>query len=180
MSAGVNVHPNSLANLMPAWQAGKTPNPGGNRKGTPHADAAYAKLSCMSLEDLHKYNPPNVVEYAVKQGIIRACEAPDWQAAHAALKELADRLDGKPEQRKVVEHTVSAETRQQVVGEAYFRFFAATEEEEALASVRAIYAAKRAEDEALMRQRVQEAIAYDSEAIATYLVEAERVVTGGG
>jgi hypothetical protein len=57
----------------------------------------------MPIEELRAYETLDSVEFAVKNGILRACDADDWQAAHAALKELADRLDGKPKQNVQIE-----------------------------------------------------------------------------
>ena len=178
-----SMHPNSLAAIAPhrlksgdEWRG----NPGGHPKGAPRVDVCYARLGAMPIDDLRAYEPKHAIEHSVKQAILRACEAPDWQAAHAALKELADRLDGKPEQRKVVEHTVNVEVRQAITVRAYFLLFMAIEREEAIAAVDECFRLKAAGEYDAMLAAVEAAVVKDSEVVQPYLVEAERVVTGGG
>jgi hypothetical protein len=160
------------------FKRGVSGNPGGNFKKTPHVDSAYKRLGAMSLEDLRAYVPAHAIEYAVKNAILRACEASDWQAAHAALKELADRIDGKPVQTKVVEHTLAPETRQQILAKAYFMLFSAISEDEALATIRNVYRAKHEQDEGAMMQAVIKAIELESEVIEVHWQEAEKAVLG--
>lgn len=96
-------HPNTLLALAPTqFKPRQSGNPGGQRKGTVYVSEAYKRLGCMSLDALKLAQFTTAIETAVQQAILRAAEASDWQAAHAALKELADRVDGKAEQKKTV------------------------------------------------------------------------------
>ena len=158
------------------FQRGISGNPGGNYKKTPHADTAYKRLGTMSLEDLRAYVPANAIEYAVKNGILRACEASDWQAAHAALKELADRVDGKAVQKTVTEHTISPETRAEIIVEAYVRLFTSRSREESLIAINHIY--DSIDNTKAMREAVRLAIEEDSAAIAQVWEISERTVIG--
>ncbi len=178
MSTNFQPHPNSLANLRPPWQPGHPGNPGGQPKGTVHADAAYQRLGKMPIEDLRAYKPPNAVEGAIRRSLIAANDATDWQEANAALKQLILCLDGSPKQTKVVEHTVSAETKAIVIEEAYYRLFSGIDEDEALASIRAVYAAKREQDEAAMREAIHLAVMQEQEAIEMHYSAAEAEITG--
>jgi len=66
---------------------------------------AYKRFGKLSLEELEMLDTRklSVVEASLINALKRAAEASDWQAAHAALKGIADRTDGKPEQRKTIE-----------------------------------------------------------------------------
>jgi|SRR6185436_11359304 len=86
--------PSRLAGLKP-FQPGRSGNPGGIKKGTVFVSECYKRLGAMPTDELRNYRPKNAIEDGVKAALLRAIEAPDWQAAHAALKELTDRLEGK-------------------------------------------------------------------------------------
>lgn len=174
-----NIHPNSLANLRPIpfksgaeWRG----NPGGNRKNTPHADAAYARLGSLSLDKLRAYEPANAVESAIKRSIVAASDAEDWQEANAALKQLILCLDGSPLKRSVVEHTVDAGLRHEIIVEAYKLVFANKTKKQAIAAIEAIYKAKGEEER---DAAVRAAIEADTEAVeAVWEVAEAKVVSG--
>lgn len=94
--------------LETRFKPGNNANPGGNYKHTPKVGHAYARLGRMKTADLRAFECENAIEDGVKAAILRAVDASTWKAAHAALKEIADRLDGKPYQHKVIE-TVSTQ-----------------------------------------------------------------------
>jgi hypothetical protein len=103
-ASGRGSNPRSRANLRtaPSFKPGKSGNPGGQQKGTVYVAEAYKRLGSMSVVALRAAKFNSATETAVQNAILRACEAKDWEAAHAALKEIADRVDGKAEQRKSV------------------------------------------------------------------------------
>jgi hypothetical protein len=177
MSAS-NIHPNSLANLRPIpykpgaeWKG----NPGGNRKNTPHADAAYARLGSLSIEKLRVYEPANAVESAIKRSIVAASDAADWQEANAALKQLILCLDGSPLKRSVVEHTIDEGLKHEIIVEAYKLVFATKTKKQALAAIEAIYKAK---DDQSRDLAIRAAIDADTEAIESVWEVAEKTVIG--
>jgi hypothetical protein len=92
--------PERLRGLTP-YKPGQSGNPGGIRKGTVIVSEAYNRLGALPLEQLRAYQPRSAIEHGIKQAVLRAAEAKDWQAAHAALKEITDRTEGKAIQRRV-------------------------------------------------------------------------------
>ena len=60
-------------------------------------------MTVAELEKLDRRGTLNAVEAGVVNALLRAATANDWQAAHAALKEITDRLEGKPREHKMVE-----------------------------------------------------------------------------
>lgn len=87
--------------LHTRWQSGTSPNPGGTRRGFVYPSAAYARLGSLSLEQIRDYEPANVIEAGIKNTLLRAAEAKSWKAAQAAIKEIADRVEGKAVTRKI-------------------------------------------------------------------------------
>jgi hypothetical protein len=84
------------------FQPGQSGNPGGRPTGAPsvpHAYARFGKLSRAKLESID-LSELNIVEEGVVTALLRAADADNWQAAHAALKEIADRFAGKALQKK--------------------------------------------------------------------------------
>jgi hypothetical protein len=105
------ISPEKQANgrLMPPkhsrFQPGQSGNPGGQQKGVVYVTEAYkrfGRLPIAELETLDRRKQLSVVEAGVVNMLLRAANADDWQAAHAALKEITDRLEGKAEQRKTI------------------------------------------------------------------------------
>src|SRR5689334_8787573 len=110
--------PSRTAGLIP-FKAGQSGNPGGIRKGTIIVSEAYKRLGAMSVEELRTYEPREATEMAIRNAILRACEAEDWQAAHAALKEIADRTEGKAVQQRVI---IDTSDQAALIREAKTRF----------------------------------------------------------
>ena len=97
--------------LMPPkhsrFRPGQSGNPGGQQKGVVYVTEAYKRFGRMTVEQiaaLDRRKQLNVVEAGVVNMLLRAANADDWQAAHAALKEITDRLEGKATQIKVIEN----------------------------------------------------------------------------
>lgn len=171
--------PQSLANLTATkWRPGESGNPGGNYNHSPKLSNAYAKLMRMDDATYAAYVPQNKAEKVAKKVLDLAEQSEELTELINALKEIADRTEGKPLQTKVVEHTVSKETKDAVIAEAYFRLFNSIEEEDAIASIRAVFAAKREQDETAMRLAIQAAIQEEEQAISGLWQDAERAVIG--
>jgi hypothetical protein len=155
------------------FQRGTSGNPGGNYKHTPHADAAYKRLGAMLLAELREYQCKHSVEEAVKRSIIAACEAEDWKEAHAALKQLALCLDGKPQQR--VDVNVSVDIKLvQVEALVLLRKSLTLEEaiEQQTAQLRAIYAA----DDDSCRDVIEAVLEANDEQLGAVWAESEQRV----
>lgn len=99
-----------LRGLVP-YKSGQSGNPGGVKRGTVYPAEAYKRLGAMGLEDLRDYSPRNVIEAGAKNTLLRAAEANDWKAAHAAMKEVADRIEGKADRRITIEQVPELKTR---------------------------------------------------------------------
>ena len=93
------------------WQPGTSGNPGGVKRGTVFPAEAYKRLGAMGLDELLAYAPRNVIETGVKNALLRAAQADDWQAAHAAMKEVADRIEGKAGRKITIEQVPELRTR---------------------------------------------------------------------
>jgi len=94
-------HPNSLANLRPAWQPGESPNPGGYPKNTPKVSVAYAKLLALDPAALESFQPSNVAEMIALE---RIREAGKRKGLRATV-EITDRIEGKAPQRMELNST---------------------------------------------------------------------------
>jgi hypothetical protein len=172
--------PQSLANLRP-FQAGESGNPGGNYKRTPKISNALARLMSLSDADFNAYEPQNKADKLAHRLLDLAEKSSDLKELVAAFREIADRTEGKPLQTKVVEHTVSPETRQAIVIEAYTSLFYNRTREQSLASINAIHDAIEAQrDRNEVKELVQVAVQEDSEGISAVWVDAEKAVTGSG
>ena len=91
-----NINPNSLMNLRPPWEPGKSPNPGGLPKGTPKVSVAYAKLLALSAEDLETFKPATVAE-SIALARVREAQS-EKRRGLANTAEITDRTEGKAKQ----------------------------------------------------------------------------------
>lgn len=83
------------------WQPGKSANPGGTVKGFKPPAEVFKRLSVLDVDELKAYRPKNVLESGIKACYLRAVESDKWEAAHAAIREIVDRIEGKPVQKRV-------------------------------------------------------------------------------
>jgi hypothetical protein len=67
-----------------------------------------AQLETIDLSEL------NIVEESLVTALLRATEATAWKAAHAALKEVADRWDGKAVQRQQLDVNRNVEEQRKI------------------------------------------------------------------
>ena len=102
--------PERLRGLMP-YKSGQSGNPGGVKRGTVYPAEAYKRLGAMQVETLRGYSPRNAIEAGAKNTLLRAAEATDWKAAHAAMKEVSDRIEGKADRRITIEQVPELKTR---------------------------------------------------------------------
>jgi hypothetical protein len=99
-------NPNSLRNLKPAWQVGQSGNPSGINRKRPYTDE-YLNMSESPA-------PPELIAKLNRQFKMRIIsENATWAQLHVtrmflqvvlkgdvpALKEIADRIEGRPRQR---------------------------------------------------------------------------------
>ena len=103
-------HPKSLANLRP-FPKGVSGNPGGRAKGEPELSAAYMRLLALPLEEFNRYEPKNVVE-EIAVRVIKTATGENAVSALAAVKEITDRTEGKPQQQKQASGAVRYEDGQ--------------------------------------------------------------------
>src|SRR5215469_5607254 len=94
-----NLHPNSLKNLRPPWKPGEVPNPGGINRKRPYTDRMFAKgeeLLSVSTEGekiRKKLKLPETARWA--DAAIQSLAIKAARGDLAAIKELADRIEGK-------------------------------------------------------------------------------------
>jgi hypothetical protein len=108
----------SLANLRPPWKAGETPNPTGINKKRPFSDEMWqASAETMPEILIRKFNkkagaPLLRVGDTWARGVaVRLCLEAAMQGLMKAVKEMADRIEGKPPQRLEI---ASGPTRKEV------------------------------------------------------------------
>lgn len=170
--------PQSLANLR-LWRPGESGNPGGNFNHSPKLSNAYAKLMRMDDATYAAYVPGNKAEKVAKKVLDLAEKSEELTELISALKEIADRTEGKPLQTKVVEHTVSGETKSAIIIEAYTALFYNRTREESLSAINAIHDAIEANrDKVEVRQLVEVAVQEDEQAISGLWQSAEEAVMG--
>jgi hypothetical protein len=98
------VSPKSIANLKP-FVKGKSGNPAGVKKGFQSLSAAYKRLMCLSPEDFEAYKPTDWTERVAKEMLQQAAD--DADSRIQAVKEIADRTEGKPESNKNIKQDVT-------------------------------------------------------------------------
>lgn len=109
------VNPNSLANLCPKWEVGKSGNPGGRPKGTPSIGHAYARLLALSPAQRAVYDAQDGAE---EIALAQIKEAVDGEVK--AAKEITDRVDGPVEKRHVIEDAATSVCSKAVESFAFY------------------------------------------------------------
>jgi hypothetical protein len=89
------------------FRNGQSGNPGGNYRNTPKLSNAYCKLLALNEDELNAYVPENAAEIIALRVIGEAIVG-DVKQLVAAVKEIADRTEGKAVQTRVVEHNGDA------------------------------------------------------------------------
>jgi hypothetical protein len=82
------------------FKKGQSGNPGGQKKGLVYLSEAYKRLMAMPAAEFDNYEPCNATERMAYAHIQQAIIEGDKRTQ--AIKEIADRTEGKPLQRKEV------------------------------------------------------------------------------
>ena len=90
--------PSRIAGLLPPWQPGVSPNPGGVKKGTVFVSECYKRLMSLPLAELESFVPSNAAEVAALKQVRATMDAPDHLKALPSLIEITDRTEGKARQ----------------------------------------------------------------------------------
>jgi hypothetical protein len=88
------VNSKSLSNLRP-FRRGQSGNPGGLPKGKPKISAALLRFMVMPVEVFLAFEPRTVAEELAKT-LMEIALGDNANAALLAIKEIADRTEGKP------------------------------------------------------------------------------------
>ena len=88
------VNSKSLSNLRP-FRRGQSGNPGGLPKGKPKISAALLRFMVMPVEVFLAFEPRTVAEGLAKT-LMEIALSSNPSAALRAIKEIADRTEGKP------------------------------------------------------------------------------------
>ena len=78
------------------FKPGTSGNPGGTVKGATFLSEAYKRLGAMPLKEFEAYQPKNAIEKIAFETLRQGMSDPDKRIS--AVKEIADRTEGKPRQ----------------------------------------------------------------------------------